>query len=128
MASNYTKCKKCNKLVGHVDGKKICGCEPMSKKKIEMKDIPIREVLEYQKKWTENNKKSGGMIREPDKDYIENMPFCYEALSYPEKVVYRVMEKLADENYLEYGVSLRTAWLTEKGEILLARLNEEGEK
>ena len=33
MASNYTKCKKCNKLVGHVDGNKICGCEPMSKKK-----------------------------------------------------------------------------------------------
>ena len=84
-------------------------------KKIQMKDIPIREVLEYQKKWSENNSKSGGMVRLPDADFVEDMPFCYEALPYPPKVIFKVMEKLADQDYLEYGVSLRTAWLSQKG-------------
>lgn len=70
-------------------------------KMIQMKDVPIIEILQYQKEWFYHNK-------------LKNMPFCYEALSYPSKVIYRKMEKLAKQGYLEYGVSLRTAWLTEK--------------
>lgn len=72
-------------------------------KKISMKDIPIKDILEYQKKWWEN----------------KDLPFCYEALPYPPKVIYKKMEKLADEGYLDYGVSLRTAWLSDKGEKYL---------
>lgn len=36
-----------------------------------------------------------------------------------EKVCYRAMERAADRDLIEYGVSLRTGWLTEKGEKLL---------
>lgn len=35
------------------------------------------------------------------------------------KVCYRAMERACDRGYLEYGVSLRTAWLTDKGKALL---------
>lgn len=37
----------------------------------------------------------------------------------PKKVVWRAIERTCDKGYLEYGVSLRTAWLTEEGEALL---------
>ena len=40
----------------------------------------------------------------------------------PEKVIYAAMERDHDKGYLEYGVSLRTAWLTEKGEQKLKEL------
>ena len=76
-------------------------------KKITIKDIPTKEVLEYQNKWQKNCAKS------------IDMPYCYEALPYPDKVIFRKMEKLFDQGYLEYGVSLRTAWLTEKGKELI---------
>lgn len=47
---------------------------------------------------------------------IENK-FPYEILSmYPDKVVLSKMMKLVDKGYLEYGVSLRTAWVTAEGE------------
>lgn len=36
-----------------------------------------------------------------------------------EKVCFRAMERAASRGLLEYGVSLRTAWLTEKGRKLL---------
>ncbi len=38
----------------------------------------------------------------------------------PEKVCYRAMERACENGYLDYGVSLRTAWLTEAGEALIA--------
>lgn len=51
------------------------------------------------------------------------LPWPYEALSMetgqPEKVCYRAMERAERRGYLECGVSLRTAWLTEKGAALL---------
>ena len=34
---------------------------------------------------------------------------------YPEKVIIRKVEKLTRRGYLEYGVSPRYAWLTDKG-------------
>lgn len=38
----------------------------------------------------------------------------------PEMVVFRAFERAAARGLLEYGVSLRTAWLTDKGKALLA--------
>ncbi len=35
------------------------------------------------------------------------------------KVCYRAMQRAAKRGYLDYGVSLRTAWLTNKGLELL---------
>jgi hypothetical protein len=75
--------------------------------KYQLKDIPIREVLEQQRRWQKN----------------KELPYTYEVLGKKygsEKLVFKKMEKLADEGYLEYGVSLRTAWLTEKGEDSLS--------
>lgn len=37
-----------------------------------------------------------------------------------EKVCYRVMERAADRGLIDYGVTLRSGWLTEKGKALLA--------
>lgn len=52
-----------------------------------------------------------------------DLPWPYEALAeetgQPEKVCYRAMERADRRGYLEYGVSLRTSWLTEEGEQLL---------
>lgn len=51
-------------------------------------------------------------------------PYPYEALALEtgecEKVCYRAMERADDRGYLNYGVSLRTAWLTEKGVALIS--------
>lgn len=52
------------------------------------------------------------------------LPWPYEALAaetgQPEKVCYRAMERADRRGLIEYGVSLRTGWLTEKGKTLLA--------
>ena len=37
----------------------------------------------------------------------------------PLKVCYRALERACDHGLIDYGVSLRTGWLTEKGEALL---------
>lgn len=69
-------------------------------KQSSLKDIPDIVVLKRQKEWCEN----------------KDLPFTYEAFpQWPEKLIYRKMEKLVDKGYLEYGVSLRTSWLTDKG-------------
>jgi hypothetical protein len=39
----------------------------------------------------------------------------------PEKVCYRAMERAEEAGLIEYGVSLRCGWLTEKGRQLLAK-------
>lgn len=41
----------------------------------------------------------------------------------PEKVCYRALERAEERGLIEYGVSLRTGWLTEKGEQLLKETN-----
>ena len=38
----------------------------------------------------------------------------------PEKVCYAAMERADDHGLIEWGVSLRTAWLTDKGKALLS--------
>ena len=37
----------------------------------------------------------------------------------PFKVVYAAMERTSDRGFIDYGVSLRTGWLTAKGRVLL---------
>ena len=53
----------------------------------------------------------------------EMSKFPYELLAketgQPEKVCYRAMERASDHGLIEYGVSLRTGWLTEKGRNLI---------
>ncbi len=39
----------------------------------------------------------------------------------PEKVCYRAMERAEERGYIEYGTSIRSGWLTEKGEELLTK-------
>ncbi len=36
-----------------------------------------------------------------------------------EKVCYSAMERACNHNYIEYGVSLRSGWLTEEGKRLI---------
>ena len=55
---------------------------------------------------------------------VKHIPFPYEALAAatgaPEKVTYAACERAHDRDLIDYGVSLRTGWLTEKGKTLLA--------
>lgn len=43
-----------------------------------------------------------------------------EWTKYPEKVCYAAVKRASDRGYIEYGVSLRTGWLTEKGKALIS--------
>lgn len=51
-------------------------------------------------------------------------PFPYQIiaadLGCPEKVAYRACERAASRYLIDYGVSLRTGWLTDAGKVLLA--------
>ena len=44
--------------------------------------------------------------------------------SAPEKVIYAAMDREDKQGYLKWGVSLRTAWLSEKGEEKLIDLRK----
>ena len=44
------------------------------------------------------------------------------ARGFPEKVVYAKLAKLERRGFIEYGVSLRTGWLTDAGRAALQRL------
>ena len=72
-----------------------------------MKDITDLQVVRAQKQWRENKKG----------------PWSYEILmaetGQPEKVCYRCLERACNRAFIDYGTSLRTAWLTPKGEALL---------
>lgn len=51
------------------------------------------------------------------------VPFPYELLSLwtgqPEKVCYRACERADSRGYIDWGVSLRSGWLSEKGYELI---------
>lgn len=53
----------------------------------------------------------------------KNIQFPYEILAerfnVPEKVAHRACERACDRDFIEYGVSLRSGWLTEKGMALI---------
>ncbi|OGU55452.1 MAG: hypothetical protein A2V66_16810 [Ignavibacteria bacterium RBG_13_36_8] len=59
-------------------------------------------------------------LREQNLDY----KFPYETLAEKtgecEKVCYAAIERAESRGYIEYGVSLRTGWLTDKGKKLLS--------
>lgn len=54
-------------------------------------------------------------------EYIQKMTGA------PEKVIYAAMKREDDRGYLEWGVSLRTAWLTNEGKAKLKELKGEPE-
>lgn len=60
-----------------------------------------------------------GMAK-PEKETRWPYVLLMERTGQPMKVCYRAMERADDRGLLEYGVSLRTAWITEKGRALLA--------
>lgn len=72
------------------------------KHKIHCRDIPERELLE-----------AIVAFQESISDGNYQTPFPYEMLAhkYPEKVTYKKMEKLDNKGLINYGVSLRTAWV-----------------
>lgn len=78
-------------------------------------------------------KKSRKLISDYDvcKAYQERKPFdkewAYEILAkrfdVPEIVAYRACERAEKRGYLDYGTSLRSGWLTDKGKELLTNKN-----
>ena len=73
-----------------------------------MKNIPDKMVLLAYKLYHQNIT-------------LDKFPYDYlmEISGEPFKVCYRCMERAADRNLIEYGVSLRTGWITKEGEKLL---------
>jgi hypothetical protein len=70
----------------------------------QVKNVSTIDVLRFQQEWWEDKR----------------LPYAYERFpNMPQKVVYRKMEKLVVQGFLEYGVSLRTSWLTDKAKKLL---------
>lgn len=71
-------------------------------KKIKRKDIPTKSVLIACHEFHKNK---------------EDAPWrqLVKKFNAPEKVVYAAMERDYDKGLLEYGVSLRTAWVTDEG-------------
>jgi hypothetical protein len=58
----------------------------------------------------------------------ENAPYPYiqlmEKYNCPFKVAYQKMQRLSDGNYVDYGVSLRCGWLTDKGKEALKKYKD----
>lgn len=50
--------------------------------------------------------------------------FLVERTGQPEKVCYRAMERAARRDLIDYGVSLSTGWLTDKGKELINKVQE----
>lgn len=71
------------------------------------KDITDRQVCEA---YRDYNQAEGPF---PYDLLIERTGECF-------KVCYRAMERACERDLIEYGVSLRTGWLTDKGKALLA--------
>jgi len=59
--------------------------------------------------------------RRPDWSYNYEMPYeiLQRVTGEVEKVCYKAMERAEKRGYIEYGVSLRTGWLTKEGLELL---------
>ena len=78
-----------------------------------MKDITDNQVCEAYYK----------AEQERGADWENEYDFPYEILAketgQPEKVCYKTMERACDRGLIEFGVSLRTGWLTDKGKELI---------
>jgi hypothetical protein len=77
------------------------------------KDISDKQVCEAYAE--------AALQRGPNWDHPYEMPYeiLHRLTGEPEKVCYRAMERAEERCYIEYGVSLRTGWLTDKGKELL---------
>lgn len=80
------------------------------------KDITDKQVCEAYAQYADESKSRT--------DWIEgHFKFPYDLLKdwtgQPFKVCWRAMERAAKRDLIEYGVSLRTGWLTAKGKALL---------
>jgi len=66
------------------------------------------------------------VLEAADKAHTERRMMTWEYISEktgaPKKVIYAAMEREDDNGYLEWGVSLRTSWLTDEGEAKLREL------
>ena len=71
-----------------------------------VKDITDKQVLEAYLKFQENN---------------ELWPYEYlgQVTGEPLKVCYRALERASKRDLIDYGVSLRSGWITAKGKALL---------
>lgn len=78
-----------------------------------MKDIPDKMVLLAYKTYSVNK-----LAGKYPYDYL------MEISNQPLKVCYRCMERAADRDLIDYGVSLRTGWITDKGMELLNGNNQ----
>lgn len=76
------------------------------------KDISDEEVVQACKDFHDGPK---GVIRPASWQLIA------QRTGQAEKVVYAAMQRAFDRGLIEYGVSLRTAWATDKGRELLTR-------
>lgn len=70
-------------------------------------DIDDDELLTYIK------------LRELHRFELPNPVEAWSAKGFPEKVVYAKLAKFEDRGLIEYGVSIRQCWLTEKGHAAL---------
>lgn len=78
------------------------------------KDISDLQVLQaYEEMWKQRD--SGGALREYPEQILQRVT------GQPEKVCYRAMERALGRGYLDYGMWLRGAWITDKGKALLAQ-------
>ena len=94
-------------------------------KTLQLKHISDREILEAVQAFAEANRRywRPGMTLEAGlAGKVPETPDVALAGKYPEKLILRKMEVLDDRGFLEYGVSLRTAWLTDAGKAYLAKL------
>lgn len=59
---------------------------------------------------------------EASKPFDDKWPYEYlqKWTGEPEKVCYRAMERAHDRGFISYGTSLRSGWLTAKGQQILA--------
>lgn len=56
--------------------------------------------------------------RSPDPVFADSI--LLEMTGAPEKVIYRAMERADERGLIDYGVTLRSGWLTDKGRSLIA--------
>lgn len=86
-------------------------------KTMQLKHISDLEILEAVQAFNEANRRDWRTSVTPE---------VALAGKYPEKLILRKMEVLDQRGFLDYGVSLRTAWLTDRGKAYLAKLQGAG--
>lgn len=85
------------------------------------KDVTDKMVVDaYAEAMRQRGQGSGAPWADYEYPYVILMRVTGEC----EKVCYRAMERACARDLVEYGVSLRTGWLTDKGQALAKELNQ----